>query len=71
MAARDLVVPPARAGTNPTRWEHRCYIAKWGDWKPYEDLDRLANKAGREGWVMSGGPSAEATNLVCFKRPLS
>jgi hypothetical protein len=71
MAARDLVVPPARAGTNPTRWEHRCYTTSLLGWQPYEDLNRLANEAGRKGWAISGGPAGGGATLVCFKRPLS
>jgi hypothetical protein len=58
---KAIVVPPARAGTNPTRWEYRCVKA----FNPEED----ANKLGAEGWEL-GSAVGVAPALWCFKRPL-
>jgi hypothetical protein len=61
-AERLLVVPPARAGTNPQRWEYACRGL------PVEarPVEEAANKLGAEGWEMTG--SSEST--WCFKRSL-
>jgi hypothetical protein len=61
-AERLLVVPPARAGTNPQRWEYACKDAR-GD----ENVTKMANEKGQQGWELSAsGPYA----AWCFKRPL-
>lgn len=65
-AASQLVIPSARAGTNPTRWEYTCIRAH----DPMVgETDALAawNRAGAQGW--------EFTVLLrdedaCFKRIL-
>jgi hypothetical protein len=60
-ASRILVVPPARAGTNPQRWEYACIA---GGNAPF--VSEVANKFGAEGFEMSG-----ASGMTwCFKRPL-
>jgi hypothetical protein len=52
-----VLVPPARAGTTPQRWEYQC------------DNDvRGFNRLGREGWEMAAGGGVAGT--FCFKRPL-
>jgi hypothetical protein len=67
-AASRLIVPPARAGTNPQRWEYTCMSGG-------EDFPRRANVFGEQGWEMAatvslvaGGTSSGET--WCFKRPL-
>jgi hypothetical protein len=45
--AHQLVVPPARAGTTPTRWEHFCSEVD-GD-----ALTAELNKMGVEGWELA------------------
>jgi hypothetical protein len=59
-----LVVPPVRAGTNPTRWEYHC-IAETG-LSSTETVREDFNKLGREGWELA---AADSTRF-CFKRPL-
>jgi hypothetical protein len=61
-ASRILVVPPARAGTNPQRWEYFCKGEAFSD----DAVSKMANRAGQEGWEMS---SAQG-NVWCFKRVL-
>jgi hypothetical protein len=56
-----FVVPPARAGTAPQRWEYVCNAGR----SP-ENITAMANAYGQEGWEMSGG----AGPVLCFKRPL-
>ena len=74
--ASQLVVPAARAGTNPTRCEYTC--AKG------EKITEQLFKFGQEGWEMvstfvahyqhegmgAGGDLDAASLGVCFKRPL-
>jgi len=62
--ASDLVVPPARAGTSPQKWEFMCVRDT--------DLSRIqniANKAGSEGWDMASAAGG-VVMIWCFKRPL-
>jgi hypothetical protein len=63
-AERLLVVPPARAGTSPQRWEYAC--GKLGTYDDPPDFAAVANKFGAQGWELStlGG------YWYCFKRPL-
>jgi hypothetical protein len=56
-----LVVPPVRAGTNPTRWEYKCFDAL----NPEEN----ANKLGAQGWELAAAEGG-ASGTWCFKRPL-
>ena len=76
-AARDLIVPPVRAGTNPVRWEYQC--VRWAK----GNLTATSNKFGAQGWEMVGGVAYSYTvpvgrgiaesNVVtywCFKRRL-
>ena len=67
--ARDLVVPPARANTNPQKWEYICfkgYVWGSGPIEP-ESVTATANKLGREGWELVSG---DGRGNYCFKRPL-
>jgi hypothetical protein len=60
-AERLLVVPPARAETNPQRWEYACF--KYFD---IGSTTEKANEFGAQGWEM-----VSASNVPwCFKRPL-
>jgi len=74
--ASQLVIPPARAGTNPTRWEYLCQQGNAA-------LTSSLNGAGLEGWelvnvlalhqsVVSGMSGEIRTDLLmtCFKRAL-
>ena len=61
----SLVVPPARAGTSPQKWEYVCKAAS-GD----ADTTAMANAFGKEGWEMLGGAGNPGTMRWCFKRPL-
>ena len=59
-------VPPARAGTNPQRWEYMCVQTRDAD-----EATAGANEAGIKGWEMSGGTQVGQHHaLWCFKRPL-
>lgn len=70
-AERILVVPPARAGTTPQRWEYSCESAIQG-------ITAMANRYGQEGWELTAaagygaglGLSQEEKMVWCFKRPL-
>jgi hypothetical protein len=71
-AERILVVPPARAGTNPqARWEYQCERAA-------KDITLMANTFGEQGWEMVAATTGEWTEgmahgqqmVWCFKRPL-
>jgi hypothetical protein len=73
--AAQLVVPPARAGSTPTRWEYQC---------AFEDADAARvtttlNKLGAEGWELVGLMQAPIPGwhakdayayTVCTKRAL-
>ena len=71
--AAQLVVPPVRAGTSPTRWEYQCALVG----SPAADLTAGLNKLGAEGWELAslapetihGGFHVEAYTL-CAKRAL-
>jgi hypothetical protein len=58
-----FVVPPLRAGTNPTRWEYFCM----GD-----EPDKF-NQLGVEGWELQAGivytSQIMDRGVWCFKRP--
>ena len=64
----QLVVPKARAGTNPTRWEYHC-TTDAGD-----DLNRhppkTLNALGAEGWELVSAAYVPQDAVFCFKRPL-
>jgi hypothetical protein len=61
---------PARAGTNPERWEHCCF-------RGTEGITETADKLGAEGWEMAAAAGAgsglgygkEIQFIFCFKRP--
>ena len=63
--ASQLVVPPARAGTTPPRWEYACF----GDGYEIQDLTKYLNWFGAQGWELVGGWPQVGTR-VCLKRPL-
>ena len=71
--SRPFVVAPARAGTNPQKWEYYCI-----DRTKTVSIVKDSNTLGSEGWEMTGvaalarGEANEAfTRMVwCFKRPL-
>ena len=67
----NYVVPPARAGTAPQRWEYQCL-------RGTEGITEMANQHGREGWELTAASGAGwgtgmmtgHTMVWCFKRPL-
>jgi hypothetical protein len=64
--ASQLVIPSARAGTNPTRWEYLCLIAEPHlTGRSKRDVEAF-NAAGAEGWELATTGNA----AWCFKRPL-
>jgi len=62
--ASQFIVPPARAGTNPMRWEYACPIDTSPAWN--DSSIALANRMGAEGWELV----TAASKALCFKRPL-
>jgi hypothetical protein len=67
-AASQLVVPPVRAGTNPTRWEYFVL-------QDPEKILSQSNQLGAKGWEMVGMTgirhATDQTEWVWFfKRPL-
>jgi hypothetical protein len=69
--AAQLVVPPVRAGTSPTRWEYQCSEVD----TRAEEITGTLNKLGAEGWELASmGPRAISGGvygyLLCAKRAL-
>jgi hypothetical protein len=65
--AAQLVVPPVRAGTSPTRWEYKC--VKVDD--PDEESVSTLNKLGAEGWeITTMTHSGHGVYMFCTKRAL-
>jgi hypothetical protein len=67
--ASRYAVPPARADEPAHRWEYACQRAD-------EDITKMANKFGAEGWEMAAAAGAGSGNglaqhetmVWCFKR---
>jgi len=69
--AAQLVVPPVRAGTSPTRWEYQCTEAE----RRPEEITGTLNKLGAQGWeLVSAAPrgysGAVTGYMLCAKRAL-
>jgi hypothetical protein len=64
----QLVVPKARAGTNPTRWEYHCV----DDVRAKESATPRLNALGAEGWeLVTTSPQGNLSWVfACFKRAL-
>lgn len=60
--AAQLVVPPVRAGTAPTRWEYHC-----DDEGTTEKLTEALNEAGAAGWELAGLTTDHKADLGSFK----
>jgi hypothetical protein len=68
--ASRYAVPPAHAEGPARRWEYACQRAD-------EDITKMANQFGAEGWEMvaaagagsGAGWGAHETMVWCFKRP--
>lgn len=60
--AGDFTVPPARAGTDTTKWEYTCFKAP----RSTSDIEKRSDKLGAEGWEMAAGNRM----VYCFKRAL-
>ncbi len=67
--ASQLVIPKARAGTSPTRWEYLCLVAQPEVTNRTKSDVETFNRAGAEGWELAavGGVGDVAW---CFKRQL-
>jgi hypothetical protein len=73
--ASQVVVPPVRAGTAPTRWEYQCLGVSGGG-----GVTATLNKMGSEGWELAGvspshhtgafGSYVADTYMFCAKRAL-
>jgi hypothetical protein len=66
VSAASFVVPPARAGTNPPRWEYQCF-----EENDPATVTAKANRLGSQGFELAAGAGWSASNTWCFKRPLS
>jgi hypothetical protein len=69
-AAERLIVPPARAGTTPQRWEYACKDES-GD----KDVTKMANAFAQQGWELVGAGTRRGIGngddpTWCFKRSL-
>ena len=65
--AQNFVVPPVRAGTNPTKWEYICHHVKESSASKQAPVaEAKSNLLGAEGWELVANASA----TYCFKRPL-
>jgi hypothetical protein len=72
--AAQLVVPPVRAGTAPTRWEYQCLRVG----TDVEDavMTSTLNRLGAEGWDLVSNVPARTLNgyvnayMLCAKRAL-
>jgi hypothetical protein len=70
-AEAHIMIPAARAGTNPQRWEYACVRAD-------EGVTQLANEHGQQGWELAAaagegsgtGLTSHEAMIWCFKRPL-
>ncbi len=63
---RPLVVPPVRAGTNPAKWEYKCF-----DEDETVKIEAKANRLGRAGFELvtaHGRGTVDAYDSWCFKR---
>ena len=49
MVAAPTIVPPARAGTAPVKWEYQCKLIQADDKVTTAEL----NKYGAEGWELT------------------
>ena len=65
--ASRIAVPPVRAGTHPTKWEHYCFFARNA-----RDVTKYANKLGEKGFEMAAGAGGTGgvAGTFCFKRPV-
>jgi hypothetical protein len=61
MGASSFVVPPARAGTNPQKWEYSCFRSVGLD-----QTTQKMNQMGAQGWELI----VNSQDDWCFKRPL-
>ena len=73
--ASQIVIPPVRADTAPTRWEYYCLRVEGGG-----GVTSTLNKMGAEGWELAGvapahqssayGSTAVDMYMFCAKRAL-
>ncbi len=63
---RPVVVPPVRAGTNPPKWEYKCFRENNDG-----SLEAKANRLGKAGFELSAtARHGDGFNAWCFKRRL-
>ena len=63
MVAAPTIVPPARAGTAPVKWEYHC------EYLEDATLTQTLNKFGAEGWELTVS-SGSRNHQYCLKRQL-
>jgi hypothetical protein len=59
--ASQVVIPPVRAGTAPTRWEYYCLRVEGGG-----GVTSTLNKMGTEGWELVGVAPAHHSAASAF-----
>lgn len=64
--AAHYVIPAARAGTSPQRYEYLCDNIGFGG---MDQFKAIAKEAGEKGWELVGVFGANGTGY-CFKRAL-
>ena len=65
MVAAPTIVPPARAGTAPVKWEYQCKRIMESPEATAEEL----NKYGAEGWELAVTAGSQSLRY-CLKRQL-
>jgi hypothetical protein len=72
--APRIMVPPVRAGTSPTRWEHTCTTSSIWVMEDQQKVSAELTRFGREGWeLVTSVNEHRGTNSwtsFCFKRAL-
>ena len=70
---RNFIVPPVKAGTNPQRWEYKCFHEHQSN---AATIEVKSNRLGLKGWDMvsiggAGGGMLDGHHVsICFKRAL-
>ena len=65
--ASQFVVPPVKAGTNPQKWEYKCFNERSS--YNIKEIEDKSNQLGKSGWEMVSAGSGEYP-AICFKGAL-
>jgi hypothetical protein len=65
-AATSVFKIPLAHAQSPARWEYLCIPAAHAK---YEDLEKMLNEAGAEGWELQAESPHTAYPSFCLKRP--